>query len=153
MAALDVAGLRRMHGVDLTEWPPRYDPAYRPPADAEYWLPEVECADPAARNELIFAKLTAQARYAWERSAFYRRKWQEAGVSPDSLKSLDDLARFPVVQKAELRQAQAAVPPFGDYLCIEPAEVARIHGTSGTTGRPTVFGIGAGDWQRLGEAH
>ena len=74
-------------------------------------------------------------------------------MSPETLKSLDDLARFPVVQKAELRAAQAAVPPFGDYLCIEPAEVARIHGTSGTTGRPTVFGIGADDWGRIGEAH
>jgi phenylacetate-CoA ligase len=140
-------------GVDLTVWPPRYDPAYRPAPDAEHWLPEVECAAPAARDALVFAKLTRQVRYAWERSAFYRRRWQEAGVSPETLKSLDDLARFPVVQKAELRAAQAAAPPFGDYLCIEPAEVARIHGTSGTTGRPTVFGIGADDWGRIAEAH
>jgi phenylacetate-CoA ligase len=44
-------------------------------------------------------------------------------------------------------------PPFGDYLGIEPGEVARIHGTSGTTGRPTVFGVGADDWIRIGEAH
>jgi phenylacetate-CoA ligase len=91
--------------------------------------------------------------YAWERSAFYRRHWQAAGVSPATLKSLDDLARFPVVRKEDLRAAQAAAPPFGDYLCIEPAHVARIHGTSGTTGRPTVFGIGADDWERIGEAH
>ncbi len=145
--------LRATRGVDLTVWPPRYDPAYRPAPDAEHWLPEIECADPAARDALIFAKLTHQVRYAWERSPFYRRRWQEAGVSPETLKSLDDLARFPVVQKAELRAAQAAAPPFGDYLCIEPAAVARIHGTSGTTGRPTVFGIGADDWGRIGEAH
>jgi phenylacetate-CoA ligase len=58
-----------------------------------------------------------------------------------------------VVQKADLRQAQAKCPPFGDYLCVQPSEVARIHGTSGTTGRPTVFGIDAGDWERIGEAH
>ncbi len=57
------------------------------------------------------------------------------------------------MRKAELRAAQAAAPPFGDYLCIDPAEVARIHGTSGTTGRPTVFGIGHEDWERIGEAH
>jgi len=135
----DAVGAR---GVDLTVWPPRYDPAYRPAPDAEHWLPEVECADPAARDALVFAKLTRQVRYAWERSPFYRRRWHEAGVSPDTLRSLDDLARFPVVQKAELRAAQAAAPPLGDYLCIEPAEVARIHGTSGTTGR-----------RRIAEAH
>ncbi len=140
-------------GVDLSVWPPRYDPAYRPAPDAEHWLPEVECADPAARDRLILAKLRAQVAWAWERSPFYRRRWEAAGVSPATLRTLADLARFPVVEKADLRAAQAAHPPFGDYLCIEPSEVARIHGTSGTTGRPTVFGIGRDDWQRIAEAH
>jgi phenylacetate-CoA ligase len=139
--------------VDLGVWPPRYDPAYRPEPGAEHWLPEVECADPRERDALILRKLQRQVRWAWERSPFYRRTWSAAGVSPDTLKRLEDLARFPVVQKAELRAAQAAAPPFGDYLCIEPHEVARIHGTSGTTGRPTVFGIGRDDWERIGEAH
>ena len=134
-------------------WPPRYDPTFRPAAGAEHWDPALECAPPAARDEVILAKLRAQVRYAWERSAFYRRRWGDAGVSPDTLKSLDDLAKFPVVRKEDLRAAQAAQPPFGDYLCIEPDEVARIHGTSGTTGRPTVFGIGAEDWERIAEAH
>ena len=82
-------------GVDLTVWPPRYDPAYRPPSDAEHWLPEVECAEPAARDALVFAKLTCQVRYAWERSAFYRRRWQEAGVSPRFLIHDRD-AKFPL---------------------------------------------------------
>ena len=76
-----------------------------------------------------------------------------AGVSPDTLQTLADLGAFPVVTKDELRAAQAARPPFGDYLCIPPEAVARIHGTSGTTGRPTVFGIGPEDWGRIGEAH
>ena len=153
MTGLDLRALKSRRGVDLTVWPPVYDPRYRPAWDEEHWLPEIESADPSARDELILGKLKQQLRYAWERSKFYRRKWQEAGVSPDTLKSLDDLARFPVVQKAELRAAQAAAPPFGDYLCIDPSEVARIHGTSGTTGRPTVFGIGADDWGRIAEAH
>ncbi len=134
-------------------WPPRYDPAYRPAADAEHWAPALECMDPAARERVILARLRAQARWAWERSPFYRRRWTQAGVSPDTLESLADLRRFPVVRKEDLRAAQAAAPPFGDYLCIEPHEVARIHGTSGTTGRPTVFGVGRDDWERIGEAH
>jgi phenylacetate-CoA ligase len=137
----------------MRDWPPRYDPTWRPRVDAEHWAPDLECAPPARRDAVIFEKLRAQVAYAWERSAFYRRHWQAAGVSPATLKSLDDLARFPVVRKEDLRAAQAAAPPFGDYLCIEPAHVARIHGTSGTTGRPTVFGIGADDWERIGEAH
>ncbi len=139
--------------VDLTVWPPRYDPAYRPDASAEHWLPELECMEPGARDALVLAKLRRQIEWAWARSPFYRRKWEAAGVTPATLRGLDDLVRFPVVQKAELRASQAAAPPYGEYLCIEPAEVARIHGTSGTTGRPTVFGIGRDDWARIGEAH
>ena len=137
----------------MNPWPPRYDPTWRPRDDAEHWAPDLECAPPARRDAVIFDKLRAQVTYAWEHSAFYRRHWEAAGVSPATLKSLDDLARFPVVRKDDLRAAQAAAPPFGDYLCIEPAAVARIHGTSGTTGRPTVFGVGADDWERIGEAH
>ena len=140
-------------GADLCSWPPLNDSRRRPAASEEYWSPEIECADPQVRDEAIFRKLKSQIAYAWDRSAFYRRHWSEAGVSPESLKSLDDLSLFPVVQKHDLRAAQNACPPFGDYLCIEPQEVARIHGTSGTTGAPTVFGIGAGDWDRSGEAH
>jgi phenylacetate-CoA ligase len=153
MQAIDLERVKRLRGVDLTAWPPRYDPRYRPAAGDEAWLPEVECADPAARDALVLAKLRGQVEWAWERSPFYRRRWEAAGVSPASLQRLDDLARFPVVRKEDLRAAQAAAPPFGDYLCVEPGEVARIHGTSGTTGRPTVFGVGRDDWARIGEAH
>ena len=140
-------------GVDLTVWPPRYDPAYRPDPAAEYWFPELECMEPHARDALILVKLRRQLAWAWERSPFYRKKWDAAGVSPATLRSLPDLEKFPVVTKAELRASQAAAPPYGEYLCVEPGAVARIHGTSGTTGRPTVFGIDRGDWERIGEAH
>lgn len=153
MARLDLENLARSRGVDLARWPPKYDRAYRPLAKEESWLPEIERADPKEREAIVFAKLSAQVHYAWEKSAFYRRKWQAAGVSPRTLRQLEDLARFPVVQKYELRAAQATHPPYGDYLCIDPSDVGRIHGTSGTTGRPTVFGIGADDWARIGEAH
>jgi phenylacetate-CoA ligase len=150
---IDLDAIRLTRGVDLTVWPPRYDPTYRPAPDAEHWLPEIECAAPEARDALVLAKLRRQLRYAWERSSFYRRKWEAAGVSPDSLRDLSDLRRFPVVTKDELRGAQSAHPPFGEYLCIAADAVARIHGTSGTTGRPTVFGVGADDWERTGEVH
>jgi phenylacetate-CoA ligase len=58
-----------------------------------------------------------------------------------------------VVTKEELRRAQAEHPPFGDYLCVPQREVMRVHGTSGTTGRPTAFGVGRADWRRIAEAH
>ena len=153
MPTFDADRIRRTRGVDLSVWPPRYDATYIPALNDPCWLPEIECAPPAARDALILAKLREQLRYAWERCPFYRAKWEAAGVAPETLVTLADLAAFPVVDKAELRAAQAAHPPFGDYLGIEPGRVARIHGTSGTTGRPTVFGVGADDWTRIGEAH
>jgi phenylacetate-CoA ligase len=137
----------------VSDWPPRYDPRYRPAPEEPYWRAELECMAPRERDAQILRKLQAQVSYAWEKAPFYQRKWTAAGVSPDTLRTLDDLARFPVVQKHELRAAQAGAPPFGDYLCIPPDQIARIHGTSGTTGRPTVFGISADDWERIGEAH
>jgi phenylacetate-CoA ligase len=109
--------------------------------------------EPRARDALILMKLRRQLGWAWERSPFYRKKWDAAGVSPATLRSLADLEKFPIVTKAELRASQAAAPPYGEYLCVEPGAVARIHGTSGTTGRPTVFGIDREDWARIGEAH
>ena len=45
------------------------------------------------------------------------------------------------------------MPPFGDYLCVPDAEVHHIHGTSGTTGRPTAFAIGRADWDAIANAH
>jgi len=137
----------------VSDWPPRYDPRYRPAPEEPYWRAELGGMGPRERDAQILRKLQAQVSYAWEKAPFYRRKWTAAGVSPDTLRTLDDLARFPVVQKHELRAAQAGAPPFGDYLCIQPDQIARIHGTSGTTGRPTVFGISADDWERIGEAH
>jgi phenylacetate-CoA ligase len=151
--ALDLDALRRTRGIDLTVWPPRYDSTYRPAREADQWAPELESARADDRDALILTKLRHQIRWAWERSPFYRRRWEAAGVSPETLRTLDDLAKFPVVEKADLRAAQAAAPPVGEDVCVSPSEVARVHGTSGTTGRPTAFAIGRDDWERIGEAH
>ena len=84
-------------------WPPVYDEHYRPDDGQPYWWPERETMAPAEREQLVLKKLQAQVRWAYERSSFYRRKWEAAGVWPDTLRTLDDLSRFPVVTKQELR--------------------------------------------------
>ena len=134
-------------------FPPAYDAGYLPAPDARYWFPERECMNPGARDAAIVVRLREVMDYAWEHAPFYRRKWDEAGVHPSHITSLEAFEKVPVVTKAELRASQAAHPPFGDYLCIPPDTVHHIHGTSGTTGRPTTFGIGRGDWQATAEAH
>ncbi|HEY8532239.1 MAG TPA: AMP-binding protein, partial [Limnochorda sp.] len=134
-------------------WPPVYDRHYLPPPDEPYWSRREETMDPKEREALIFAKLKAQLEYCWARSPFYRRKWRAAGVTPDDIRSLDDFRRIPFVTKDELRKDQEENPPFGSNLCAEPSELCHIHGTSGTTGRPTVFAIDRGDWERIAHAH
>jgi phenylacetate-CoA ligase len=134
-------------------WPPEYSSEYRPSTDDPYWNRELETMLPTDRDELILAKLRSQVAWAYEHSPFYRRKWDAAGVGPRTLQSLADLNEFPVVLKSELRLDQEQHPPFGSYLCIDRGDVARIHGTSGTTGKPTAFCVGKDDWRRIANAH
>jgi phenylacetate-CoA ligase len=140
----------------MEEWtfPPRYDAAYVPPRDARYWFPKRETMPAAEREAAILVRLQQLTRYAWDHAPFYRRKWDEAGFHPDHLRSLEDFeTRVPVISKQDLRAAQAEVPPFGDYLCVPESEIHHIHGTSGTTGRPTAFGISRSDWDAIANAH
>src|SRR2546428_11070855 len=99
--------------VDTSVWPPRYDPTYRPDPTADFWFPELECLHPGTRDALILDKLRRQVAWAWERSPFYRRKWDAAGVAPGTLPALEDFAEFPVGPKGPPRPLPAAAPPDG----------------------------------------
>ena len=139
----------------MEDWhfPPRYDPNYLPERSAQYWFPKRETMNPADREKAIIARLGVVMRYAYANSPFYKKKWDEAGIHPDRIGSLEDFERVPVVTKAELRQAQQRAEPFGDYLCVPDSEVHHIHGTSGTTGRPTIFALGRNDWDAIANSH
>jgi phenylacetate-CoA ligase len=139
--------------MEQWSWPPRYDETYRPPAGQDHWFPRRETMPAHERDEAILARIREVMGYAWDNSPFYRRKWDEAGIHPSSIASLEDFEKVPVVRKVELRADQAANEPFGSYLCVDPAEVKHINGTSGTTGRPTAFGISERDWRSVANAH
>jgi phenylacetate-CoA ligase len=134
-------------------WPPAYDDDYLPDPGQPYWFPQRETMDPELRDAAILQRIQSVMRYTAEHAPFYRRKWAAAGITAEDIRSLDDFQHVPVVTKEELRQAQAEHPPFGDYLCVPADEVMRVHGTSGTTGRPTAFGVGRADWRRIAESH
>ncbi len=136
-----------------TPWPPTYDETYSPAPADRYWFREHETMDPEERAAVILGKLRAQMAYAWERAPFYRLKWRAAGLEPGDVKTLEDFRRVPIVTKEEIRADQEAHPPFGSYLCVPREEVVRVHGTSGTTGKPTAFAIGRDDWLRIRNAH
>ena len=140
--------------MESWSFPPAYDPNYFPDPAARYWFARRETMPPAEREKAIVARLQEVTRYAYTHAPFYRRKWDEAGFHPDKLKTLEDFEdKVPVITKADLREAQARAPMFGDYLCVPESEIHHVHGTSGTTGRPTAFGIGRGDWQAIANAH
>ena len=135
------------------EWPPQYDASYQPSPDSEYWDPLRETLEPADREKLILQKIRHQVSYACERSEFYRELYQDLKVDPTEISSLEQFRQLPILTKEEIRLEQEQYPPFGRFLCIPEDHVFHIHGTSGTTGRPTVFGIGRDDWERIAEAH
>ncbi len=139
----------------MEDWsfPPRYDPDYMPDADSRFWFPERETMAPGEREAAIVARLRQVMAHAYQHAPFYRRKWDAAGVHPDHITSLEAFEKVPVVTKAELRESQARAAPFGDYLCVPESEVHHIHGTSGTTGQPTMFAVGREDWQTIANNH
>ena len=92
-------------------------------------------ADPDALRALQLERLRSTLHRVYERVPHYRRAFDEAGVRPDHLETLDDLARFPFTTKEDLR----ANYPFG-LFAVPREEVVRIHASSGTTGKPTVVG-------------
>ena len=134
-------------------WPPSYDPSYVPPSDQEYWSPALETMQADERQALILAKVQSQAAWAYERSPFYQKRWGAEDFHPSQLKTMDDFHRIPIITKEDLRQDLLNNPPFGSNICDDWANILRVHGSSGTTGIPTVIAISNGDWQRIGEAH
>ncbi len=81
-------------------------------------------------------RIQAQLAHAYQNSPFYRRKFDEAGVGPQSVKTLDDLRNLPFTTKDELKQDQHDHPLYGSVTALQPQEAMRLHFTSGTTGRP-----------------
>ncbi len=98
-------------------------------------LEPIETASRAELQALQLERLKWSLHHAYENSPVYRRKFDEAGVHPDQLQSLADLARFPFTSKQDLRDNY----PFGMFA-VPQDRVARIHASSGTTGKPTVVG-------------
>lgn len=139
--------------MEQWSWPPDYDEGYRPSSDQRFWFPSRETMPPEQRDELVLARIRELMFYAWHNSPFYRHKWQQAGVHPTSVTTLEDFEQVPVVHKEELRADQAEHEPFGSYLCVSTEEVKHVNGTSGTTGRPTAFGITERDWRSIANAH
>jgi len=111
-----------------------------------YWNEQLECMPRARLEQHQLSTLRDQLGYIRERSPFYRRKLDAAGIQPDGVRTLNDVRQIPFTEKEELRLSQAESPPWGDFGCITPDEAVRVFQTSGTTGRPVRVMLSRKDW-------
>ncbi len=100
---------------------------------ANYWNREIECMSREDMKKLQDERLVAQVKHVYENVPYYKNLMDEKGVTPDDIKSTDDLHKLPFLTKADLREAY----PYG--LLAKPlSECTEIHSTSGTTGKRVV---------------
>jgi phenylacetate-CoA ligase len=105
--------------------------------------PMLHAVERASREEIRALQRERMAkvlRHVYDNVPHYRRSFDAAGVSPDDFKDLPDIAKFPFTVKTDLRDNY----PFG-LLAVPQEKIARIHGSSGTTGKPIVVGYTQGD--------
>lgn len=95
--------------------------------------PEMECMDRASMRKLQTERLQKVVKNCYENVPFYRKKMDRMGVKPDQIKSIDDIVKLPFTTKHDLRDEY----PFG-LQAVPMEDVARIHASSGTTGKPVV---------------
>lgn len=100
----------------------------------------MEAIEQASREEIAALqgeRLRAQVQNAWSNVPFYRKHWEAAGVRPEAIRNITDLAKLPLVTKEDFEQDLTRNPPFGSYQGA--AHPVRIHASSGSTGAPKPF--------------
>ncbi len=112
---------------------------------AKSTLDAVETASRDEISALQLDRLKWSLRHAYDNVPFYKTSFDAAGIHPDDLRSLSDLAKFPFTAKTDLRDNY----PFGMFA-VPRDQVARIHASSGTTGQPTVVGYTKRDLDHWG---
>ncbi len=106
----------------------------------DYWNSRVERAPLEELQELQERKLRQLVDNVYRTSPFYRKRFKEAGVKPENIKSLADITKLPFTYKKDLRDNYPT-----NMFCVPMNQVVRFHVSSGTTGKPTVVGYTRGD--------
>lgn len=118
-----------------------------------FWNQRTETMGRARLDALHLERLQKLVAYAYEHSAFYRRKFDAVGLRPADIRTLDDFKRrVPVTDKSEFIGLQQQRPPYGDTLALPPEQIAHHCETSGTTGIPLAIPYSMYDTVRYGES-
>ncbi len=111
-----------------------------------FYQPEIETMPREQLEQLQLDRLKELVKRVYDRIPFYKKSFDEAGVSVDDIQSLEDLQKFPFTVKQDLRDAY----PF-NMFAVDKSEVTRIHCSSGTTGTATVVGYTENDLNNWGD--
>ncbi|MBI5458221.1 phenylacetate--CoA ligase family protein [Methanobacterium sp.] len=99
------------------------------------WNEEVECISRDEMRKLQLKRLKDVVKRAYENVPYYKKRFDEAGINPQDIKTLEDIQKIPLTTKDDLRAAY----PFGMFA-VPRREIVEVHTSSGTTGKPTVSG-------------
>lgn len=119
----------------------RHDPAH--PATKDIWSPSLECA---SRDEILAIqseKIRAVVPFLYENSPFYRARFEKLGQTPGDYRGIEDLEKWPVVDKSEMMADVLASPPWGNYTTVDDTIWGErgwmLFSSSGSTGAPRPF--------------
>jgi len=104
----------------------------------KYW----SVAELLPKNEmkkLQLCRLKEQINYLWEKSPFYREKWEKSNFDPSKFNAIEDIRHIPILTKDEIRLTQEKDPPYGMMKISDCGSINRIGMTSGTTGEPVLI--------------
>ncbi len=121
--------------------------------DEQFWNRHTETMPRDKLDALHLQRLKALVHYAYERSPFYREKFDAAGLKPGDIRTLEDYKRkLPLTDKSEFIDRQLAAPPYGPTLALPEELVVHHAETSGTTGKPLAIPYSMVDTVRYGES-
>jgi phenylacetate-CoA ligase len=128
------------------------------PDKRRLWNPVVETLSRDAMRALQLERLQRQVAYNVSRSPYYRERMHRAGIAPQDVRSFEDFAQLPVMDKDEHRRVQQrSIDEYGSPLaligCAPREAIVRINATSGTTGVPTLYTLTAHDVAVVNEMH
>ncbi|MGI6745560.1 MAG: Phenylacetate-coenzyme A ligase [Firmicutes bacterium ADurb.Bin300] len=100
-----------------------------------YYQAQIETASGEELREIQSRRLIRAVKSCYENVPFYKKKFDEMGLSPEDIKSIDDISKLPLTEKQDLRDNY----PFG-LFAVGKEKIVRVHASSGTTGKQTVVG-------------
>ncbi len=119
----------------------------------KFWNPVLETLPRERLRDLQIKKFRRIMAWANDHSKFHRQLYKEAGVEPGDIKTMEDIANVPKVEKSMMRNIQKKDPyPYGDMLCVPLKDVTEFRQTSGTTGQPVYQPDTWQDWEWWAES-